>query len=407
MHEHPYFCFAMNYLADRMKVVSESQTIAMAKKARALAAQGYDVINLSFGEPDFPTPEHICEAGIRAIQEGYTRYTPVAGYPELREVISRKFARENGLHYQPSQIVVSTGAKHSIMNVVMCLVNPGDEVIIPVPYWVSYSEMVKVAGGVPVLIGSKVENDFLPDLNDIKAALNERSKLIIFSSPCNPTGSVFGEAYLRELAELLKTHPQVHVISDEIYEHIQFGGKHFSFASIEHMYDRTITVNGVSKGYAMTGWRIGYIGAPEWLAQACEVLQGQFTSGANAIAQRAAIEALEGDQTPTRAMREIFEKRRDFMLERCRSIPNMRTNTPDGAFYLFPDISAYFGKQVHGMTIQNSQDLCMYLLEEAHVSIVPGSAFGDDHCVRISFAASDIELEKAMDRIELALQKLS
>lgn len=389
-----------------MKVVSESQTIAMAKKARALAAQGHDVINLSFGEPDFATPQHICEAGVRAINEGHTKYTPVAGYPELKEAISEKFKKENGLDYSPSQIVVSTGAKHSIMNVIMCLINPGDEVIIPVPYWVSYSEMVKLAGGKPVFVKSKVENDFKPDLEDIRSAITTKTKLFIFSSPCNPSGAVFEESYLRDLADILIPHPQIHIISDEIYELIQFEGAHFSMASIPTVHDKVITVNGVSKGYAMTGWRIGYIGAAEWIARACEILQGQFTSGANAIAQKAALEAITGDQQASRKMTSTFKQRRDYLLKRFNAIPGLKTSVPKGAFYLFPDISFYFGKGTKGRSINNSNDFCMYLLEEAHVSMVPGIAFGDDRCARISFAASDQQLETALNRIQEALSKL-
>lgn len=396
----------MKELAERMKNVQESQTIAMAKKARALAAEGIDVINLSFGEPDFPTPQHICTAAIQAIHDGYTKYTPVAGIPELRKAISEKFLRENGLQYSPEQIVVSTGAKHSIMNVVMCLVNPGDEVIIPTPYWVSYGEMVKLAGGIPVFVEGKVENDFIPDLKDIAALVNSKTKLIIFSSPCNPTGSVFEEDFLNGLKNIILSHEQIYVVSDEIYEHIRYEGTHTSFAAIDGMYERVITVNGLSKGYAMTGWRIGYIGAPQWISTACEILQGQFTSGTNSIAQRAALAALNGDQSPTREMREAFQKRRDLIIEGLAQIPGMRCSIPKGAFYVFPNIEAFFGKRFQHHTIANSSDLSMFLLEQAHVSVVPGSAFGDDRCIRISFATSDALITESMQRIKRALNLL-
>lgn len=396
----------MKELAERMKNVQESQTIAMAKKARALAAEGIDVINLSFGEPDFPTPEHICEAAVQAIHDGYTKYTPVAGIPELRKAISAKFMRENGLNYAPEQIVVSTGAKHSIMNVVMCLVNPGDEVIIPTPYWVSYVEMVKVAGGTPVFVEGKVENDFIPDLQALKSAMSEKTKLIIFSSPCNPTGAVFAEDYLQALSGLVLSHENLFVISDEIYEHIRYEGTHTSFAAVKGMYDRVITVNGLSKGYAMTGWRIGYIGAPQWIATACEILQGQFTSGTNSIAQRAALAALEGDQTPTRKMCEAFYKRRDIVIDLLNEIQGLKCSVPKGAFYVFPNIEFYIGKRYQDMVIENSTDLSMFLLDHAHVSVVPGSAFGDDRCIRISFATSEDLLRLSMHRIKEALKLL-
>lgn len=396
----------MKELAERMKNVQESQTIAMAKKARALAAEGIDVINLSFGEPDFPTPAHICDAAVQAIREGHTKYTPVAGIPELRKAISDKFLRENRLQYAPEQIVVSTGAKHSIMNVVMCLVNPGDEVIIPTPYWVSYGEMVKLAGGIPVFIEGKVEDDFIPDIQKIAEVITAKTKLIIFSSPCNPTGSVFGADFLQALKELVLAHDQLYVISDEIYEHIHYEGEHTSFAAIPGMYDRVITVNGLSKGYAMTGWRIGYIGAPQWISTACEILQGQFTSGTNSIAQRAAITALNGDQTPTQMMRQAFQKRRDLIIELLSQIPGMRCSIPKGAFYVFPNIEAFIGRRFQNETIQNSTDLSLFLLEHAHVSVVPGSAFGDDRCLRISFATSEELIEKSMHRIKQALKLL-
>jgi aspartate aminotransferase len=358
------------------------------------------------GQPDFDTPKHIIDAAKQAMDEGYTRYTPVSGYQDLKEAISRKFQEDNNLAYSPDQIVVSTGAKHSIMNVIMSMVNPGDEVIIPAPFWVSYTEIVKLAGGVPVLINSNVEVDYKFKLEDLKAAITDRTKLFLFSSPCNPSGSVFNQAELDDIADILAPHPQIHVISDEIYEHIQYGAKHASIGTCAPLQNRVITVNGVSKGFAMTGWRIGYIGAPLAVAKACEKLQGQFTSGANSVAQRAALAAISSDLSPTYAMREAFEKRRELIFNLLKDIDGVMPNFPEGAFYVFPDISAYFGKRNGDILIENSMDLSLYLLNEAHVSVVAGSAFGNDECLRISYAASEDQITEAIRRIKLALDQL-
>jgi aspartate aminotransferase len=396
----------MQHPAERLNRIQESQTIGMAKLARALAAEGKDVINLSFGEPDFQTPQHIKDAAKKAIDDGFTFYTPVPGYPELRKAISEKFKRDNGLDYPFDQIVVSTGAKHAIMNAVLALVNPGDEVIIPTPYWVSYSEMVKLAEGVPVYVHTTVEEDFKPTVKQIEAAITPRTKLFMFSSPCNPTGSVFSKEELKAIADLFARNPDVYIISDEIYEHITFEAKHESIAQFSEVFDRVITVNGVSKGFAMTGWRIGYIGAAKWIAEACEKMQGQFTSGTCSIAQRAALAALTTDLKPTYDMRDAFRKRRDLVLELMREIPGFKLNKPTGAFYVFPDVSAYFGKSHNGETIHNAQDLCMYLLNHAHVSLVTGEAFGNGNYIRFSYAASEENLRKALQRIKDALSLL-
>lgn len=393
----------MLHLADRLGRFNESQTIGMAKLGRELAAKGHDVINLSFGEPDFQTPEHIKLAAKTAIDEGYTFYTPVAGYPELRQAISRKFKRENNLDYAPDQIVVSVGAKHSIMNVVLCTVNPGDEVIIPMPYWVSYEAMVKLSEGVPVHIATSVESGFKITPAQLEAAITPKTSLFIFSSPCNPTGSLYSKDELEALVKIFEKYPHIYIISDEIYEHINFEGKHTSMASFASVQDRVITVNGVSKGFAMTGWRIGYIGASKEIAQACEKMQGQFTSGACSIAQRAAIAALDSDLTPTLQMRDAFLRRRDLVLEKMKEIPGFKTYIPGGAFYVFPDVTWYFGKTDGNITIQTSEDLCMYILNHAFVSLVPGEAFGDGKCLRFSYAAADEKLVEALDRIKNVL----
>lgn len=393
----------MLHLADRLGRFSESQTIGMAKLGRELAAKGHDVINLSFGEPDFQTPDHIKAAAKTAIDEGYTFYTPVAGYPELRQAISRKFKRENGLDYTPEQIVVSVGAKHSIMNVVLCTVNPGDEVVIPMPYWVSYEAMVKLAEGIPVHINTSVESGFKITPAQLEAAITPKTSLFIFSSPCNPTGSLYSKEELAALVTVFEKHPDIYIISDEIYEHINFEGTHTSLASFTSIHDRVITVNGVSKGFAMTGWRIGYIGAAKELAQACEKMQGQFTSGACSIAQRAAIAALDNDIAPTLQMRDAFLRRRNLVLEKMKEIPGFKTYIPGGAFYVFPDVTWYFGKTDGTHTINNSEDLCMYILNQAFVSLVPGEAFGDPKCLRFSYAAADDKLIEALDRIKKVL----
>lgn len=396
----------MQHPAERLNRIQESQTIGMAKLARALAAEGKDVINLSFGEPDFQTPQHIKDAAKKAIDDGFTFYTPVPGYPELRKAISEKFKNDNNLNYLFDQIVVSTGAKHAIMNTVLALINPGDEVIIPTPYWVSYSEMVKLAEGVPVFVHTTVENDFKPSVEQIKAAITPRTRLFMFSSPCNPTGSVFSKEELKAMADLFAQYPDIYIIADEIYEHITFEGKHESMAQFPEIFERVITVNGVSKGFAMTGWRIGYIGAAKWIAEACEKIQGQFTSGTCSIAQRAALAAITTDLKPTFDMREQFRKRRDLVLELMKEIPGFKLNKPTGAFYVFPDVSYYFGKSFEGKIISDAQELCMFLLNHAHVSLVTGEAFGNGNYIRFSYAASEENLRKALSRIKEALSEL-
>lgn len=394
-------------IAERLNRISESETIAMAKLGRQYKAEGKDVISLSFGEPDFFTPQHIKDAAIAAINNNQTFYTPVAGIPELREAIRDKFARENGLQYNTDQIVVSTGAKNSIMNAVLALVNPGDEVVIPRPFWVSYADMVNLAEGVPVYIDTDVESHYKITPAQLEAAISDKTKLFMFSSPNNPSGMVYTYEELEALAAVFEKHPGVYIISDEIYEHITFAGKHTSIASFGTLYNRTVTVNGVSKAFSMTGWRIGYIGAPKDIAFACEKLQSQFTSGTNAIAQRAAVAALNGSLQPTMDMRNAFLKRRDICLDILKDIPGMKLNHPDGAFYLFPDISAFFGKSHNGQVIKNSQDICMYLLNEVYVVTVAGSAFGNDNCIRFSYATDEQNLIKAMNRIKEALGRLN
>lgn len=396
----------MNYLAERINWINESQTIGMAKAGRELKAKGFDVINLSFGEPDFNTPDHIRKAAKQAIDDGYTFYTPVPGYPELREAIVDKFSRENNLDFSINQIVVSTGAKHSIMNVIMACVNPGEEVIIPTPYWVSYSEMVKLVGGVPVFVNAGVDTEFKISPEQLEAAITPKTKAFLFSSPCNPTGSVYTKEELAGLARVFERHPEVLVLSDEIYEYINFAGKHESIAQFEAIQDRVVVINGVSKGFAMTGWRIGYIAAPLEIAQACEKLQGQFTSGACSIAQRAALSALTSPRNSALEMRDAFLRRRDMVLELVKEIPGWICNVPQGAFYIFPDVSSYFGKSHEGKVIENATDLCMYILSKAYVSLVPGEAFGAPECIRISYAASDEVLKDAMNRIKTVLADL-
>ncbi len=379
----------------------------MAKLGRALKAEGKDIISLSFGEPDFFTPEHIKQAAIDAIHQNFTFYTPVAGIPDLKEAIKVKFERDNQLHYETDQIVVSTGAKNSIVNAVLALVNPGDEVIIPKPFWVSYADMVYLAEGLCVFLETKVEADYKITPEQLEAAITPKTKLFMFSSPNNPSGMVYSAEELEALAAVFERHPQIYIISDEIYEHINFVGKHSSIANFGTLINRTVTVNGLSKAFSMTGWRIGYIGAPKAIAYACEKLQSQFTSGTNSIAQKAAIAALLGDMSPTEHMRDSFKKRRNLCFDILTSIPGMKLNMPDGAFYLFPDVSAFYGKTGNGKVIRNSQDLCMYLLNEVYVVTVAGSAFGNDNCIRFSYATSEDNLTIAMNRIKDALMKLS
>ncbi len=396
----------MSQLADRISLLAESQTIMMSKLSREMIAAGKDVVNLSLGEPDFVTPASICEAAKIAIDEGYTHYTPIAGYLELRQAISKKLKEENNLTYSPEQIVVSTGAKQSVANVVLSLVNPGDKVIIPAPYWVSYIELVKLAGGIPVYIPTTVEDDFkfTPQQLREKAA---DAKLMIFSSPCNPTGTVFSHEELSAIADVVAEFPNLFVLSDEIYEYINFESKHCSIAEFPKVKDQVIIVNGMSKGFAMTGWRIGYAAAPLWIAKACDKIQGQFTSGTSSVSQRAALAAFQQSRDECFRMRDIFKTRRDLVLEHLSKIPGLIVNKPTGAFYVFPDVSSFFGKSFNNKKINSSTDLCMYLLEEAGVSLVMGEAFGAPECIRISYASSEENLLKALDRIEKALTALA
>ena len=399
----------MNHiLSDRINNMEESATLAMAKKARELKSQGIDIISLSLGEPDFKTPLFIQQAAKDSIDEGkYFSYPPVAGYQDLREAIAQKLREVNHIvEAKAENIVVSTGAKHSIANVFMCLLNEGDEVVIFSPYWVSYAEMVKLAGGVPVLIHGSLENNFKATAEQLEEALTDKTKAIIYSSPCNPTGSVFSSDELKAIADVVKTKDDLFVIADEIYELINFTGNHTSIATFDGMFERTITVNGFSKGYAMTGWRVGYICAPSFIAKACEKIQGQFTSGGTGIAQRAAFSAITGDQEPSGEMADAYLKRRDLVLGLLRSISGIKTHVPEGAFYFFPDVSSFFGKSIGDRKIENSDDFCLYILNEAHVSLVAGSAFGAPNSVRLSYAASDQELVEALKRIKEAVEKL-
>jgi len=397
----------MNQLSDRINNLSTSQTLAMAAKARELRAEGRDIIGLSLGEPDFNTPDFVKEAAIQAINDGYNSYTPVDGYVELKDAIITKFKRDNGLTYTRPQIVVSTGAKQSLANVAAVMINPGDEVILPCPYWVSYSDIVGLNEGVPVEVPTSIDTDFKMTAEQLEAAITPRTKMIWFSSPCNPSGSLYSKEELESLASVLRKHPNIFVVSDEIYEHINYTGQpHASMASIDGMYDRTITVNGVSKAFAMTGWRIGFIGAPDWIARACNKMQGQVTSGANCIAQRAVITALEAEPSRIQYMVDEFKVRRDMVLDLLADIEGFSTNTPEGAFYVFPDISYFFGKTLNGKEINNATDFSMYLLEEALVATVTGDAFGNPNCIRISYAASQDQLTEALKRIKEAVSQL-
>lgn len=393
-------------LSNRIKNLSESATIAMATKSRELKSQGIDIISLSLGEPDFNTPDFIKEAAKEGIDQNYTKYMAVPGYEDFRASISHKFKRDNGLDYSPKQIVVSTGAKQSIINVVMSLINEGDEVLLPAPFWVSYEEMIKLAGGIPVLIETSIENDFKVTAQELADAITPKTKLMIFSSPCNPSGSVYSKEELKGIAGVISKEENIYVIADEIYEHINFDNKHESLAQFAEVYDKVITVNGVSKAFAMTGWRVGYIGAPEWIASACNKMQGQFTSGTCGIAQRAAKAAVEADPSVTKYMLEAFRKRRTLVVDKLKTIPGIITNMPQGAFYVFPDISSFFGKSADGTTINTASDLSMYLLSEAKVAVVTGDAFGSPKCIRFSYAASEEELTEALNRIKIALAKL-
>ena len=391
------------YLSDRINNLAVSQTLAMAAKARELKNDGKDVIGLSLGEPDFNTPNYIKQAAVNAINEDYNSYTPVDGYVDLKNAIIKKFKRDNKLNYDLSQIVVSTGAKQSLSNVAAALINPNDEVILPCPYWVSYSDIVGLNGGVPVEVKTDISNDFKMTAKDLENAITPKTKMLWFSSPCNPSGSVYSKKELRELADVLVKYPNIYVLSDEIYEHINFCGGHFSIAEFEDMYDRTITVNGVSKAFAMTGWRIGYIGGPSWIARACNKMQGQVTSGANCIAQRAVITALLESPSKITYMVDEFKLRRDLVLSLLNDIDGFKCNTPDGAFYVFPDISYFFGKTIDGYKINNASDMSLFLLDKALVATVTGDAFGDPNCIRISYAASQDQLIEAIKRIKKVL----
>ncbi|MCP4483891.1 MAG: pyridoxal phosphate-dependent aminotransferase [Flavobacteriaceae bacterium] len=390
-------------LSKRINAMATSATLAMAAKARELREEGKDIIGLSLGEPDFNVPEFVKDAAIKAVKDNYHSYTPVDGYGDLKNAIITKFKRDNDLIYTSNQIVVSTGAKQSLANLAMVLLNEGDEVLLPAPYWVSYSDISKLAGGVPVEIPTSIESDFKITPESLKASISSKTKMMIYSSPCNPSGSVYSREELRALADVLIDYPEIIVISDEIYEHINFTGQHTSMAVFEDMYNRTVVVNGVSKAYSMTGWRIGYIGAPDWIARACNKMQGQITSGANCIAQRATITALESSPEKIKYMIDAFKERRKLILGLLVEIPGFKTNQPQGAFYVFPDISYYFGKIIKGTTINTASDFSMYLLEKANVATVTGEAFGNPNCVRISYAASEEAIKEACKRIKKAL----
>ena len=390
-------------LSDRINSMATSQTLAMASKARELKAEGKDIIGLSLGEPDFNTPDFIKDAAIQAINENYNSYTPVDGYVELKDAIIEKFRRDNNLTYDRSQIVVSTGAKQSLANVAMVMLNPGDEVLLPCPYWVSYSEIVKLAEGVPVEMPTSVESNFKITPEQLEKAITPKTKMIWYSSPCNPSGMVYSREELKALAEVLRNHPDIIVVSDEIYEHINFVGEHASMAEFDYMYDRTVTVNGVSKAFAMTGWRIGYIGAPAYIARACNKMQGQITSGANCIAQRAVINALEAPVSKISHMIDTFKNRRKLIIDLLNDIDGFVTPEPEGAFYVFPNVAAFFGKTLKGHEIKDADDFSMFLLEEANVATVTGAAFGNPDCIRISYAASEDQITEALKRIREAV----
>ena len=396
----------MEYLSDRIKALSVSQTLAMAQKSRELKAKGIDIISLSLGEPDFNTPDYIKEAAKKAIDDNYSKYPPVPGYDDLRKAISKKFKDENGLNYSHEQIIVSAGGKHSLINVILSIVNPGDEVIILAPYWVSYYDQIIIAGGTPVVISATLENDFKVRAEQLEAAITVKTRLVIFNSPSNPTGMVYDRKEMEKIARVIEKHEGLFIISDEIYEHIIFEGEHVSMASFDFIYDRVITVNGVSKGYAMTGWRIGYIGAPLWIAKACNKLQGQFTSGVCSIAQRAALAAIQGTGESQKIMREAFLRRRDLICGLLKDVKWLKIRIPQGAFYVMPDISYYLGKTDGETKISNSDDLALYLLDKAQVATVGGDAFGAPDCIRISYATSDNLLVEAVKRIKAALERL-
>ncbi len=396
----------MNQLSDRLNSLSTSATLAMSQKSSELKAQGVDVINLSVGEPDFNTPDLIKEAAKKAIDDNYSHYSPVPGYPSLRAAVAAKLKNENGLDFAPSQICVSNGAKQAVCNTVLALVNPGDEVIVPAPYWVSYTEMAKLAGGVPVIVFAGIGQNFKITGEQLEAAITPKSKLLILCSPSNPTGAVYSKSELKALADVIARHPQLYVISDEIYEHINYVGKHESIAQFKEIRDRVIIINGVSKAYAMTGWRIGYAAGPEWIIKGLNKLQGQYTSGPCSVSQKAAEAAYVGSQQPVEDMRLMFERRRDLIVKLAKEIPGLEVNVPEGAFYLFPKCSSFFGKSAGDRTIDNADDLAMYLLEVGHVACVSGNAFGDPDCFRMSYATSDANIVEAMKRIKDALAAL-
>ena len=398
----------MAQLSDRLQRLAPSATLAMSQKSSEMKAQGIDVINMSVGEPDFNTPDHIKQAAKLAIDENYSRYSPVPGYPDLRQAIARKLERENQLHYSPAEILVSNGAKQSVCNTVMALINPGDEVIIPAPYWVSYPQMVLLAGGNPVIVEAGFDQNFKMTPEQLEAAITPKTRLLILCSPSNPTGSVYNKAELEALAKVILSHDDLFVLADEIYEHINYVGKHESIAQFPGMKERSIIVNGVSKAYAMTGWRIGYIAAPEWIVKGCNKLQGQYTSGPCSVSQKAAEFAYTSSQECVEEMRKAFERRRDLIVKLAKDIPGLEVNVPEGAFYLFPKCSSFFGKKsaVDGFAVNNSTDFAMYLLEKAHVASVGGDAFGDPECFRMSYATSDENIVEAMRRIKEALAVL-
>ena len=397
----------MHQLSNRIEAIQESATLAMAAKAREFKSRGIDVINLSLGEPDFKTPQHICEAAKNAIDEGkYFSYPPVAGYQDLREAIAAKYQKENNVPYKAENIVVSNGAKQSIANVMLALLNPGDEVIIFAPYWVSYDALVRLTEATPVVISGTIENDFKVTASQVENAITPHTKAIIFSSPCNPTGSVFSKKDLQGIASVVLKHENILVIADEIYEHINFTGEQISIASLPGMLDRTITVNGFAKGFAMTGWRVGYIAAPKWIADGSNKVQGQITSANCSISQRGALAAITGDLAPTRKMVDEYHHRRDVVYKLLKEIPGVKANYPQGAFYFFPDVSFYYGKSSGTMTIKNGDDFCLYMLEVGRVSLVPGGAFGAENCVRLSYAASEKDLVEALSRMKQALSQL-
>lgn len=394
---------SVNQLSERINNLSVSQTLAMAAKARELKSQGIDIISLSLGEPDFHTPDFIKEAAKQAIDDNFSAYPPVDGYEELKKAICNKFQRDNQLNYEPKNIVVSTGAKQSLYNIAQVMLNDGDEVILPAPFWVSYAEIISLSGGIPVEVKTSVETNFKITPEQLRAAITPKTKMMWFSSPCNPSGSVYNKEELTALVEVLKEFPQIYVVSDEIYEHINYANTSFSIGAIDGMIDRTITVNGVAKAFAMTGWRIGYIGAPEFIAKACTKLQGQVTSGANSIAQRATIAALEANPSKIQYMVDAFHKRRDLVMDLIKDIPGWKVNVPEGAFYAFPDVSEYFGKTIKGKTIQNATDFSLFLLEFANVATVTGDAFGSPECIRLSYATSEDLLIEAFRRIKESL----